>query len=204
MTMKSETVAALKVYLERVERLEDERKSLGDDVRQVYAEAKAAGFDAKGIRSMVKRRRQDPAILAEEDTILETYMHAVGMLPENPLAAAVSRMAVDTLARDQVIEALQAMVPVNGEIIARVGGAPMRIWRDEAGQAYSAEHAEPKRAPAEKLGHGLRRSATVLSIVPADPVKLAGDKAETRAKKPKPSDEKNPAGSGAETDEPVT
>jgi uncharacterized protein (UPF0335 family) len=113
MTMKSETVAALKVYLERVERLEDERKSLGDDVRQVYAEAKAAGFDAKGIRSMVKRRRQDPAILAEEDTILETYMHAVGMLPENPLAAAVSRMAVDTLARDQVIEALQAMVPVN-------------------------------------------------------------------------------------------
>ncbi len=197
MSMKSEASTALKSFLERVERLEEERKTLGDDVRLVYAEAKADGFDPKAIRAMVKRRRKDPGEAAEEDTILETYMHAVGMIPENPLAAAVSRLSVDTLARDQVIDAFKQMVPINGEIIARVGGAPMRIWRDEAGLAYAEEYVEPKAKPAEKTGRSLKPSATVLSIVPADSVKAAADAAEARARRKKPADEP------AETDEPV-
>ncbi len=183
--MKAETVAALKSYLERVNRLEDERSDIADDIRALYADAKAQGFSSKAIRAMVKRRRaKNPQALADDEALLDTYMHAAGMVSENPLADAVSRLAVDTLARDQVIEALQSMVPPNGEIIASVGGAPMRIWRDEAGQAYSAEYVEPKAAPAEKLGKGLKRSATVLSIVPADPVKAAADRAERRGKQP--------------------
>jgi hypothetical protein len=125
-------------------------------------------------------------------------MHACGMLPENPLTAAVAAMAVDTLARDSVIDALQSLIPPNGEIIARVGGAPMRIWRDETGQAYSAEHVEPK-AAAEKPGKGLKRSATVLTMVPKDSVTAAADKAEARNKAKKPADE--PA--GADEPEPV-
>lgn len=202
MSMKSEAAAALKSYLERVERLEEERKTLGDDIRLVYAEAKAEGFDPKAIRAMVKRRRKDPGEAAEEDTILDTYMHAVGMIPENPLAAAVAALAVDALARDQVIDAFKQLVPVNGEIIAKVGGAPMRIWRDEAGQAYAEQYVEPKSAPSEKTGRSLKKSAAVLSIVPTDHVKAAADAAERRAALRTRADELL-ADMGSETDEPV-
>jgi uncharacterized protein (UPF0335 family) len=201
MTMRSDAADKLKSYLERVERIENERKELGDDIRVVYAEAKAEGFDPKGIRTMVKRRRKDAGELAEEDAILDTYMHAVGMAAENPLSAMVSRLAVDTLARDQVIDAFKQMVPVNGEIIARVGGAPMRLWRGEDGIAYAEEYTEAKAKPTEKTGKGLKKSAAVLTMVPKDPVKEAADAAEARGKTIKPGDEKTPV--GADTDEPI-
>ncbi len=197
--MKKETIAALKLFIEKVERLEDERSELADDIKAIYADARSQGFATKAIRAIVKRRRSDnPQQIADDEAVLDQYMHAAGMISENPLAEAVSRLAVDTLARDQVIEALQSMVPNNGEIIARVGGAPMRIWRDEAGQAFSAEYSEPKPAPAEKLGKGLKRSATILSIVPAEPIKM-----EKRGKR-KPKDEnKSKESEPSETDEPV-
>lgn len=186
MTMRKETIAALKSFIEKVERLEDERSELADDIRAIYAEAKADGFATKAIRAIVKRKRaKNPQALADDETVLDQYMHATGMISVNPLADAVASLAVDTLARDSVIAALQSIVPVNGEIIAKVGGAPMRIWRDEAGQAFSAEHIEPKPAPAERPGKGLKRSATILSLVPDDAVKAAADRAEKRGKKPK-------------------
>lgn len=189
--MKSETLAALKSYLEKVERLEDERSELADDIRAIYAEAKAEGFSSKAIRGMVKRKRaKNPAQLDDDETVLETYMHAVGMLPESPLAAAIGALSVDTLARDQVVEAFTKMVPRNGEIIARVGGEPLRIWRDDDGQSHVEPYVEPKAKPAEKLGKGAgKRSATVLSMVPKDPVKEAADADEARAKGKKPTDE---------------
>jgi uncharacterized protein (UPF0335 family) len=202
MTLRSDAVDNLKSYLERIERIEEERGELGDDIRALYAQAKAEGFAPKAIRAMVKRRRaKDPQKLDEDETILETYMHAVGMLPENPLAAAVSRLAVDVLARDQVLEALQQMVPRNGEIIARVGGEPVRIWRDDEGQAHVEPYVEPKAPqPAEKTGKGLKKSATVLTMVPAS-VTAAADAAEARSKIKKPADE--PASDDVDTDEPV-
>jgi uncharacterized protein (UPF0335 family) len=182
MTMKSEVTGKLKSYLERVELLEEERKSLGDDVRLVYAEAKAEGFDPKTIRTMVKRRRKDVGELAEEDALLETYMHAVGMLPENPLASAVKAMASDAMARDEVIEAFQLMLPLNGEVIAKVGGAPMRLWRGEDGIARSEEYIEPKSSPTERIGKHAGKSATVLTMVKSDPVKAKADAAEARSR----------------------
>ena len=165
-TLKTAAAADLKSFLERIERLEEERRSFADDIRLVYAEAKAAGFDPKAIREMVKRRRKDPGVAEEEDSILETYMHAVGMIPESPLASAVSALAKDAMARDQVIDAFKALVPRHGEIIARVGGEPLRIWRDETGTAYAEIYVEPKAKPAEKSGRGLKGSATLLSMVP--------------------------------------
>jgi uncharacterized protein (UPF0335 family) len=196
MSLKSESVAALKSYLDRVERLETERGELGDEIRAIYAEAKAEGFAPKAIRAIIKRRRaKNPAQLDDDDTVLDTYMHAVGMIPESPLAAAVSRLAVDVLARDQVVEALQQMVPRNGEIIAHVGGDPVRIWRDDDGTAFVEPYVAAKAAPAEKVGKGLKKTATVLSIVPSDPIKAKADAAEARSKIKQPSDET--------TDEPV-
>jgi uncharacterized protein (UPF0335 family) len=70
----------LKAFIERVERLEEEKKALADDIRDVYAEAKGSGFDVKALRAIVRLRKQDPDERKEQETILETYMHALGML----------------------------------------------------------------------------------------------------------------------------
>ena len=69
----------LRAFVERIERLEEEKKALGDDVRDVYAEAKGAGFDAKVIRKVVSIRKQDRDKRREEEEILELYLAALGM-----------------------------------------------------------------------------------------------------------------------------
>lgn len=70
----------LKAFVERVERLEEEKKTIADDVRDVYAEAKANGFDVKALRTVVKLRKLDVNERKEQEAVLETYMHALGML----------------------------------------------------------------------------------------------------------------------------
>jgi uncharacterized protein (UPF0335 family) len=70
----------LRAFVERVERLEEEKKAIADDIRDVYAEAKANGFDAKALRSVVRLRKQDVNERKEHEAILETYLHALGML----------------------------------------------------------------------------------------------------------------------------
>jgi uncharacterized protein (UPF0335 family) len=70
----------LKAIIERIERLEEEKKTISDDIRDVYAEAKGNGFDVKALRTIVRLRKQDENERAEQETILETYMQALGML----------------------------------------------------------------------------------------------------------------------------
>jgi uncharacterized protein (UPF0335 family) len=70
----------LKAIIERIERLEEEKKAIADDIRDVYAEAKGNGFDVKALRTIVRMRKQDANERQEEETILETYMQALGML----------------------------------------------------------------------------------------------------------------------------
>jgi uncharacterized protein (UPF0335 family) len=70
----------LKAYIERVERLEVEIKALNEDKRDLYAEAKGNGFDVKAMKTIIGIRRKDPNEVAEHDTIVETYMQALGML----------------------------------------------------------------------------------------------------------------------------
>src|SRR5262249_20275321 len=70
----------LRAFVERIERLEEEKKAIADDVRDVYAEAKANGFDTKALRTIVRLRKQDVDERREQEAILETYMHALGML----------------------------------------------------------------------------------------------------------------------------
>jgi len=69
----------LKAIVERIERLEEEKKTISDDIRDVYAEAKGNGYDVKALRA-VRLRKQDANERAEQETILETYMQALGML----------------------------------------------------------------------------------------------------------------------------
>jgi len=70
----------LRAFVERIERLEEEKKTIADDVRDVYAEAKGNGFDVKALRTIVRLRKQDANERAEQETILETYLQALGML----------------------------------------------------------------------------------------------------------------------------
>ena len=70
----------LKAIIERIERLEEEKKTISDDIRDVYAEAKGNGFDVKALRVVVRLRKQDIDERKEQEAILETYLHALGML----------------------------------------------------------------------------------------------------------------------------
>ncbi len=70
----------LKSIIERVERLEEDKRAISDDIKDVYSEAKGNGFDAKALRRIVSLRKQDPDKRAEQEAILDTYMHALGML----------------------------------------------------------------------------------------------------------------------------
>ena len=70
----------LRAFVERVERLEEEKKAIADDIRDVYGEAKANGFDVKALRSVVRLRKQDINERKEQEAVLETYLHALGML----------------------------------------------------------------------------------------------------------------------------
>lgn len=71
---------ALQMGIERIERLEEKKKGISDDIRDVYSEMKSQGFDTKAIREIVKLRKKDKNVRDEEEAILETYMIALGML----------------------------------------------------------------------------------------------------------------------------
>ncbi|PWC45741.1 MULTISPECIES: DUF2312 domain-containing protein [unclassified Azospirillum] len=72
-------VDRLRSFIERIERLEEEKKGLQDDIKEVYAEAKGTGFDAKIMRQIVRLRKMDKADLQEQEAILELYKQALGM-----------------------------------------------------------------------------------------------------------------------------
>jgi uncharacterized protein (UPF0335 family) len=69
----------LKSIVERIERLEEEKLALAEDIKEVYAEAKANGFDTKILRTVVRLRKQDSNERQEQEALLDLYMHALGM-----------------------------------------------------------------------------------------------------------------------------
>ncbi|MBA5724754.1 MULTISPECIES: DUF2312 domain-containing protein [Bombella] len=72
-------VDRLRSIIDRVERLEEERKALGSDIRDVFQEAKSAGFDVKVVKQLLKLRKQEPAEVEEQETLLDIYRRALGM-----------------------------------------------------------------------------------------------------------------------------
>ena len=69
----------LRAFVERIERLEEEKKVIADDIKDVFAEAKGDGFDVKAIRQIIKIRKKDPSDRQEEEAMVENYMAALGM-----------------------------------------------------------------------------------------------------------------------------
>jgi len=72
----------LRSFVERIERLEEEKQSIADDIKDVYGEAKGTGFDTKVLRQIIRLRKQDAAERQEQEALLDLYMHALGMAPQ--------------------------------------------------------------------------------------------------------------------------
>jgi uncharacterized protein (UPF0335 family) len=82
--LQAATQKQLRQFVEQIERLEEEKKAIADDMRDKYAEAKSVGFDIKALRQVVRLRKKSKTDRQEEEAILATYMHALGMLEELP------------------------------------------------------------------------------------------------------------------------
>lgn len=92
--MADATDDRLRLLIERIERLEEEKKGIGDDIKDVYLEGKAVGYDAKQMRNIVRLRKMEPDARREAESILELYKCALGMdYSSTPLGAAAARKA---------------------------------------------------------------------------------------------------------------
>ncbi len=74
----------LRAFVERIERLEEEKKTIADDIKDVYGEAKAMGFDTKVLRKVISIRKLDQNERMEQEAVLDTYLHALGMAEAPP------------------------------------------------------------------------------------------------------------------------
>lgn len=77
----------LKSFIERIERLDEERRALAADIKEVFAEAKGTGFDTEIMRMLIRLRKMDKDDLDEQETLLDVYKRAIGMLPDLSRAA---------------------------------------------------------------------------------------------------------------------
>jgi uncharacterized protein (UPF0335 family) len=89
-SLQASTQAQLRQFIEQIERLEEEKKAIGSDIKDKFAEAKAIGFDVKAMRKIIQLRKKSQDERQEEEGILEVYMHALGMLIDPPDEASVN------------------------------------------------------------------------------------------------------------------
>jgi len=89
------TADQLRSFIERFERLAEEKKALVEDMKEVFAEAKSAGFDTKIMRQVIRLRRMNEADRHEQEELLNVYMRALGMLADTPLGEAALRAVRD-------------------------------------------------------------------------------------------------------------
>lgn len=85
-SLQASAQSQLRQFVEQIERLEEEKKALAADVRDKYLEAKGVGFDVKALREIIRMRKKSKTEREEEESILEVYMHALGMLNDNMAA----------------------------------------------------------------------------------------------------------------------
>ncbi len=81
-TLQASAQKQLRQFVEQIERLEEDKKQVASDIRDKYLEAKGVGFDVKALRQIVRLRKKSDAERQEEETVLEVYMHALGMLDD--------------------------------------------------------------------------------------------------------------------------
>lgn len=149
MTIGKNTASGEKIrsYIERVEALREQKKELSAEEAAIWAEAKADGYTPAIMKTIIKRRAAKPADLEEAETLLDSYQHALGMLPEPPLFRAIGSMNVDKTSRESVVGALKQLVPDKGDFIVNIGSQPVRLFRNSEGDVVE----EPWREPEPKI-----------------------------------------------------
>lgn len=165
MTLGRNTVSGeqLRGIVERVENIEAQKKQLTDDRGVVLAEAKAQGFVPAAINAVVRLRKLKPSVRQEAETLLDSYLHAMGDATDTPLFRAVGLMKVDITSREQVIDAMKKFVPSSGSITIDAGGAPVRLTRDADGNVSATEVVEK---PIEAPKSGALKGSTPKAEVP--------------------------------------
>ena len=149
----------LRSFIERIERLEEEKRSLAEDIKEVYAEARGSGFDAKIMRKLIALRRMDKDDLDEQEALLDIYKRALGMLIDTPLGQAALARLDDTVAtasshpkrRGRPPKAKNGAEPAAGNGTARAD-LVARAQGKEDGIAGHRDHAA--RYPSGEPGHG--------------------------------------------------
>jgi uncharacterized protein (UPF0335 family) len=142
--------------IEQSEVYDADKKELSDLNAALMGAAKAEGFNTKAISVLKKRRRMKPHDRQEGDEIFHAYSHAIGMDDEPPLFRAISEMARDSLTREGLLESMKELAPPEGDIILRMGGEPVRVYRDKDGIA----HVEPYVSEKAKREPGAPKGAT--------------------------------------------
>lgn len=127
-----------------VEALRLQKKDLGEQESAIMAAAKAEGFSPAGIRYLVKVRAMKPHDRQEADAIRDSYLHAIGMDDEPPLFRLMGAMAEDAAGREKLIETFKEFAPQDGDIILRMGGEPVRLWRDKDANVHVEPFVERK------------------------------------------------------------
>ena len=118
-TLQASSQNQLRQFIEQIERLTEEAKATADDIRDKYAEAKAIGFDPKIMKKIVSLRKKSKADREEEEALLETYMHALGMLNGTPMG--------DWMSRHEAAENIAEMARADGakeETTISINGGP--------------------------------------------------------------------------------
>lgn len=135
MSVRHTTVASehLRSFVERIERLLEEKKALAEDIKAVKAEAQSTGFDGKALMAVVKIREMGLDDYAEGEALKDTYLHALGMMVEPPLFRAAGLSKVDPMVREHVAEHLHAVVPPfgQGSFEFKWHGKTYRLERDK-------------------------------------------------------------------------
>lgn len=212
--VKAATMSGQRVlsYVERVERLEDERKGIGGDIRDVYSEAKSNGYDAKTIRWLVQERKVDVAARDERDALRDAYACSLGMavslVQVNGLslreAAKQTGLSKSSIHRAlSVPEASQPASPT-GEVIQEPR-SPARSGSDSAASnpVVGAEPDEPPREDglAGERGHSATGNPA-MEVSPGDAKECAPATPENKEVDHVELDRGEPAGSGAYSDRP--
>ncbi len=130
-TLQASAQAQLRQFIEQIERLEEEKKAIAADIKDKFLEAKSQGFDVKAMRKVIALRKKDADERQEEDAILETYMHALGMTLD--------------LFHTEPAQHAQACVGVQGRVETDDG----TVASDDDGLAGGAARDPGKRAPDE-------------------------------------------------------
>ncbi len=127
----------------RLENLAAQKSDIGDAMKAVFAEAKAAGYAPKYLRYLLRLRTLAPNEIAEIDAMTAIYRDAAG-LGELPLFKQLGALRADTASQESVIEALKSVVPDKGHIIVEVAGDPVKLSRNAAGEVIQEVYKPPK------------------------------------------------------------